>query len=278
MRLGGKLFTSWQSPEEWVQAHRDEGYRAAYCPLQPAAADTDISAYARAAREADLLIAEVGAWSNLLSPDAEERKRNMEWNCDSLALADAIGAVCCVNIPGSRNPDQWNGPHERNYSAATFDRIVEVVQQMIDTVRPRHACFTLEIMGWGIPDSAQSYLDLIKAIDRPAFGVHFDPVNLIHSPRRYFHNAEFLRETITALAPHIKSCHLKDVILGGHHLVHLDECRPGTGNLHYPGLLQALDPISPDLPLMLEHLPDHGEYRKAAAFVRSVAADCNISL
>lgn len=278
MRLGGKIFDTGSSPESWVAAHQKEGYRAAYCPVQPGAAEVDIRAYARAASEADLLIAEVGAWSNLIGPDAEERQRNFEANCAALALADAIGAVCCVNIPGSRSPTQWNGPHADNYSTATFNLTVEVVQQIIDTVKPRHSFFTLEIMGWGIPDSAESYRELIRAVDRPAFAVHFDPVNLIHSPRRYFLNADFLRNTIDALGPHIKSCHLKDVRLGGQHLVHLDECRPGTGNLHYPALLQALDPLSPDLPLMLEHLPDSSQYRKAAAFVRQCATESGISV
>jgi len=39
-------------------------------------------------------------------------------------------------------------------------------------------------------------LALIEAIDRAAFGAHFDPVNLINSPRRYYDNAALIREEV----------------------------------------------------------------------------------
>ena len=40
---------------------------------------------------------------------------------------------------------------------------------------------------------------LIEAIDRDAFGAHFNPVNLINSPRRYYDNAALIREEVSKL-------------------------------------------------------------------------------
>jgi len=60
--------------------------------------------------------------------------------------------------------------------------------------------YTLETMPWMYPDSADSYLALLRAIDRPgAFGVHLDPVNLVNSPERFFRNADLLRDCFAKL-------------------------------------------------------------------------------
>ena len=76
------------------------------------------------------------------------------------------------------------------------------------------------------PDSPDSYLELIKAIDRPAFAVHLDPVNIICSPQLFYSNGAFLRECFTKLGPYIKGCHAKDIALGETLTVHLTEVRP----------------------------------------------------
>src|SRR5437773_8549170 len=123
MRLGGPVF-DYESPEQWVRAVRAAGYRAAYCPLEAEAGADTIAAYAQAARQADVVIAEAGAWSNPLSPDPAARQAALEKCQRQLALADEIGARCCVNISGSRG-ELWYGPHPDNLTPATFDLIVE---------------------------------------------------------------------------------------------------------------------------------------------------------
>ncbi len=271
MRLGGRIFGKFDDPQEWVRRHREAGYRAAYCPLDAQATDRQIAAYRAAAAEHDLVIAETGAWSNPISPDPDQRAAALDHCIAMLRLADRIGARCCVNIAGSMNAEDWHGPHADNYTPAAFDRIVQSVQHIIDQARPRQAYYTLEMMSWCPPDSAENYLDLIKAIDRERFAVHFDPVNLINSPRRYYTHAELIGDTVNILGPWIKSVHVKDVALASRQLVHLDECRPGAGGLDYAALFTALDRLAPDLPLMLEHLPDAEQYALAAEHLRGVA-------
>ena len=271
MRLGGPLFDKHASPSAWVDVVRRMGYRSALCPVAADADDATIAAYRQAADEADIVIAEVGAWSNPISPDETVRDAAIDKNIAQLALADRIGARCCVNIPGSCNAEQWNGPHAGNYRRQTFERIVETVRHIIDAVRPTRTHYALEMMSWGIPDSAEQYLELIAAIDRPAFAAHLDPVNLLNCPRRVFENTALLEHTIRTLAPHIRSAHAKDVTLAGRHLVHIDECRPGTGVLDYPTYLRELAKLDPHTPLILEHLPDAEQYRLAAEHLRGVA-------
>jgi sugar phosphate isomerase/epimerase len=277
MRLGGPVFLEQPDPDTWVAALCAAGYRAAYCPVSAGAGADTIQAYAAAAARAGIRIAEVGAWSNPLSPDEGERAKAIALCQQQLALADEIGAGCCVNIAGSCGP-RWDGPHPDNLTPAAFDRIVETVRQIIDAVRPRRAYYTLEPMPWMYPDSPDSYLQLLQAIDRERFAVHLDPVNMVCSPQRYFNNAAFLRECFAKLGPRIKSVHAKDILLSDRLTTHLDEVRPGLGYLDYRAFLRDMEKLPADTPLMLEHLQTEEEYRQAATYVRSVASELGISL
>ena len=277
MRLGGPVFNDQKDPESWVAALRKNGYRAAYCPVQASAGKEEIWAYAQAAQQADILIAEVGAWSNPLDENEEKRRRAVEYNQQQLALADEIGARCCVNIAGSRG-EKWDGPDPRDLTPDTFDLIVETVRKIIDAVKPTRAFYTLEPMPWMYPDLPDSYLDLIKAVDRERLGVHFDPVNWINCPRRYFDNGAFLRECFEKLGGRIVSVHAKDTRMGSNLTVHLDEVRPGLGELDYPIFLTELARLPADTPVMLEHLAEEEAYIQSAGYIRSVAQGLGISL
>jgi sugar phosphate isomerase/epimerase len=246
-------------------------------PLDEGADEAALVAVREAAREADLLIAEVGAWSNPLSSDPEERREALRLCKARLELADRAGARCCVNIAGSRG-QKWDGPNPRDLTEETFQMIVETVREIIDAVQPARTFYTLEPMPWMYPDSADSYLRLLEAVDRDRFGVHFDPVNVISSPSRYFRNAELLREWFARLGPHIKSCHAKDTLLRGELTVHLDEVVPGRGALDYETYLRELEKLDPEMPLMLEHLASEEEYVEGADYIRSVAQSLRISL
>ncbi|GAB3166954.1 sugar phosphate isomerase/epimerase family protein [Telluribacter humicola] len=270
VRLGGPVFDKYKSPDEWVAALKNEGYRAAYCPVQPGAPADEIRAYEQAAKKADIVISEVGAWSNPISTDPKMAQEAFKKCVDSLALAEAIGANCCVNISGSKNPVQWAGPHKDNITQGTFDEIVEVTRKVLNEVKPTRTYFALEPMPWTYPDSADSYLRLIKAINHKRFGVHMDPMNLVVSPRTFYGNGELIKECFKKLGPHIRSCHGKDIILKEDaYTPQLFECQPGLGSLDYGVFLSELSKL-PNIPLMLEHLRTQEEYRQAATYVRSI--------
>ncbi|MEZ4731416.1 MAG: TIM barrel protein [Caldilineaceae bacterium] len=276
MRLGAPLLQSDANPTAWAAAVQAKGYRAAYCPVKPDADLAVIAAYRAAAQAADLVIAEVGAWSNPLSPDPAVRAAALDKCKASLLLAERIGARCCVNIAGSRG-EKWDGPYPADLTEETFDLIVTTVREIIDAVQPRATVYALETMPWMYPDSVASYRRLIEAIDRPGFGVHFDPVNLVNSPQRYFQNGALIREWVAALGPQMRSVHIKDIQLANRLTVHLDEVRPGQGGLELRTLLRELNRLDPDLPILLEHLPNATEYDLAAAH-GAVATEEGISL
>jgi sugar phosphate isomerase/epimerase len=270
VRLGSPLPQTWDSAAGWVDAVRRHGFRAAYWPLGDDADADTVRAYADAAAAADTVIAEIGAWSNPLSPDASTRAAALELCKRRLELADRVGARCCVNLAGSR-ADTWDGPHPENLSRDTFAAIVDTVREIIDAVEPQRTFYTLEPMPWTLPDSPDSYLELMGAIDRRQFAVHLDPTNLINSPAKFYDNAGLLRECFAKLGPHIKCCHAKDITLTGELTVHLAEAIPGQGALDYRVLLTELDRLDPDTPILVEHLSTEQEYAAATAHIRRVA-------
>ncbi|CAI6025949.1 sugar phosphate isomerase/epimerase family protein [Cohnella sp. JJ-181] len=277
MRLGSQLFGDTGTPELWVKEVLKGGYRSAVWPDLKGAGEEVVQAYVRAAADHDITISEVGAWSNPISPDEKVRREALAHCKTQLDLSDRVGARCCVNIAGSRG-EQWDGPHPENFSDDTFALIVDTVREIIDDVRPTRTYFALETMPWVYPDSADSYLALLRAIDRPAFAVHFDPVNMVSSPRIYYKNGDMIRDFFAKLGPYIRNCHAKDIRLAGKLTVHLDEVVPGRGALDYRAFLGELHKLDPDTSLIIEHLhaPEEGE--EAAGYIRGVAEELNIPL
>jgi len=269
IRLGGPILERIEDPGELAAAHVAAGYRAALVPYHWGEDGDLVRAARRAFEDADVLLAEAGAWCNLLAPDDATRAKNFEYVCRRLSLADALGACCCVDYLGTLDPGSDFGPHPDNLAPETFDLAVEVIRGVVDAVRPRRAKFALEMMQWLIPDSVACYKRLVAAVDRPAFGVHVDPVNLILTPRQYFDTGTLIREIFAELGPHVVSCHAKDITLHNRLALHFDEVPPGQGGMDYAVYLREIGRLGREVPLMLEHLGTHEEYMAARAYILS---------
>ena len=271
MRLGGPIFLKSEDPAELAKEHRRLGYSAAYCPAAKATDIDHIRTIEKAFAAENVVIAEVGAWKNMLDPDETKRKENLEYVLERCALAEAVGARCCVDIAGSYNPDIWYGMDPRNVSKDFLDATVENCRHIIDTIKPKRTKFTIEMMPWSLPDGPETYLDLIRAVDRPAFGVHLDICNIINSPRRFYKNADVIRDCFKALGKWVASCHAKDLKWVPEYNVHFQEVAPGRGKIDYAAYLNAVAKLPVDAPLMLEHLKTPEEYEEGKRHIQDVA-------
>jgi sugar phosphate isomerase/epimerase len=256
VRLGGNgLSVGSDDPYAFAKAHVAYGYGAAYVPATLTASDTaKLSDFEEAFAAEDVVLAEIGIWRNLVTPDDAVRKTNLAYAADKLAVADAVGAGCAVSYIGSFSAGTDYAPAAANMGQDAFDASVETVRYLLDTVKPKRAKFALEMMQYSLPDSVDSYVELIAAVDRPMFGAHFDPVNLIMTPRVYWNNAALIRECFDKLGQHVVSCHAKDITLHHQAALHLDECQIGDGVLDYREYLTQLDRLGRDVPLLTEHL------------------------
>jgi sugar phosphate isomerase/epimerase len=278
VRLGAPIFLKSDDPREMAREHRRLGYSAAYCPKAATVENSALLAEIQKAFAAEnVVIAEVGAWVNMLDPDPEKRGANLRYVTERLALSEAVAARCCVDIAGSYHPTVWYGPHPKNVSKEFFEATVENCRRVIDAVKPKRTKFTIEMMGWNLPDGPDSYLELIHAVDRPAFGVHMDVCNGINSPARFYRNSEFIAECFRKLGPWIASCHAKDLEWKVELNVHFQEVVPGRGEVDYAAYLREISKLPVDAPLMLEHLKTAEEYEEGKQHIQKVAARTGIS-
>jgi len=276
--LGGPIFLDSDDPGALAREHRRLGYRAAYIPKVERHEEDRIKAMVKEFAAQDVVIAEVGAWVNMLDPDAEKRRKNLEYVEQRLALAEEVSARCCVNIAGSYDPKVWYAPNPKNFSQEFIEATIENCQRLIDAVKPTRTKFSIEMMPYSFPSGPDEYLKLLKAVDRRAFGVHLDICNAINSPERMYNNGAVIRECFQKLGPWIASCHAKDLTWENYYQVCFREVIPGRGHIAYDTYLQELSELPTQAPLMLEHLTSANQYDEARKYIATVADTLNLSL
>jgi len=277
LRLGGPIFFHSDDPAALAKEHRRLGYRAAYAPEVPLKDTERIKAVIEEFAARDVAIAEVGAWRNMLDLDPEKRRENLAYVQERLALAEELGARCCVDIAGSFNPKYWDGPDPRNITDEFIDATVENCRHVIDAVKPTRTKFTIEMMPFNFPTGPDDYLKLIKKVDRKGLAVHLDACNIMNCPERMYHNGAVIDECFRKLGPWIVSCHAKDLSWENYVQVCLREVIPGRGQLDYRAYLRGLSGLPVDAPLMLEHREKAEEYDEGRHYIQKVAREMGLS-
>jgi len=271
VRIGGPLFgDNLGDPEVWARTAKAQGYRAVYAPKVGLNDLPRIQAFVRAAEENDLVIAEVGRWVNLMEADEQKRKKNFDTVAEGLALADELNARCCVDIAGSFSTEHWDGPHVKNMTREHLEAAAENARKLIDTVKPKRTKFAYEMMGWMYPYSPDSYLELIKAIDRKAFGVHLGICNTINSPEKFWNTPALIHEAFDKLGPWIASAHAKDLRWVREFNIHFVECEIGKGTIDFTTYIRRLAALEHDVPLMIEHMKDQQEYERCRDYLLAI--------
>ena len=269
MRFGTSSPLAHDSANEWAEKQVNLGCGAVVFPVQSDEPIEKIDSYKKAAEEHGLLIAEIGIWRNALSPDAEERKKNMDYCVEQLKLADYLGARCAVNVAGAFGP-RWDGHYRENFTAEARKATVKMVQEIIDRADVKNTYFTLEPMPWMIPTGPKDYLKLIDEVDRDRFAVHLDIINMTNSADRYFNPEEFVDECAELLGNKIRSCHIKDIHLKEEYTLQLEECAPGCGEFPLAYYIKKMDEIDNDMPIIVEHLETDEEYIKYLTYVQEL--------
>lgn len=266
-------------PAILVRAHQTKGYTAAYAPQVDVNDTAKIREIREAFEKAEVLIAEVGYWDNLVDLDPGARQANRQSMIEALALAEELGARCAVDIFGSYCRGNGNSRHvAKNFSEEAFDEAVEMARYFIDAVKPKTAFFAYEIFPFSIVDSPTEIARLLKAVDRKQFGVHLDLVNLINSPRAYWASGAIMDECVRLFGDRIVAAHAKDIKLKEPAIsVIMDEVIAGEGDLDIAAFVRGLYHLPQTIPLMMEHLASEEEYDRAAGHYRQVAAQEGIS-
>lgn len=278
MLLGGTVTGSFDTPSQWEELLVASRFKAVTAPFTCQTPRETVDAFCAAARRQHVKIAEVGVWRNLFDPDPARAASALAFAKGQLALAEERQILCCVNIAGTASPLGWDAADPSNFTEETYARIIHVVREIIDEVQPRFAFYCIEPMPWMVPDSPDAYLQLIRDVDRKQFGAHMDFVNMINCPRRSLAPEAFVEECFRKLAPYIKSTHIKDSRMDPRRLTtQIEECAPGEGTLDYAQVLRIMHRyLSPDAPVLLEHMRTFEEYKKAYDYVAGKAQEAGV--
>ena len=276
MKLGIAKALLHSSPKEWAEKHCDLGLSAVVFPVNCKSSKQTILDYKHAANDYGLVIAEVGAWCNLLDKDKNKANENLNYSLKTMEMAESISAKCVVNISGSLSDKQWDGGTKENYSQQTFNRVVSIIKKIISVADK--CCFTIEPMPWMIPYDADNYLQILKEVNDSRFAVHMDAVNMIYSPKKYFFQKEYLDEIFEKIGKHIISSHLKDLTLSNKLTFQLSECAPLEGEFETAYYLNKLTTIDKNMPVIIEHLSSDEEYVNAVNKLKDFCQQLNICI
>jgi len=269
MRLGTSSPLMHNSVEEWAKNQVNLGCRALVFPLSANDPEDKIQEYVKAAKENDLMIAEVGIWRNAMSTDPEDRKAQRDYCVRQLQLADRIGARCAVNVAGAMGP-RWDGHYKENFTKETRLEIVKMVQEIIDRAEVKNTYFTLEPMPWMVPTGPEDYVRLIEEVERDNFAAHMDIINMTNSIDRYMQAEAFVDRCVELLGNKIRSCHIKDIHLKEEYTLQMEECAPGQGEYPLRYYVEKMNSIDPDMPIILEHLNTDEEYIRYMNYLKEV--------
>ena len=189
IRLGGQAFpVKSDDPYAFARAHTAFGYGAAYCPPVDLGDTARIADIRKAFAAENIMIAEVGIWRNLITPDDATRKANRDL-CGGASRGRRRGRRRCAVGSSARvrrlrpcaapeEPDA-GGVRRLRRDGAGADRRGEAEAREVcagnDAIQP-----------------AGQRRRLRRADPRrgpPAFAAHLDPVNLILTPRQYWETA-----------------------------------------------------------------------------------------
>ncbi|MFP3154196.1 sugar phosphate isomerase/epimerase [Lachnospiraceae bacterium ZAX-1] len=272
MRIGLSASPKHNTPIEWAKKNKELGCGTVVFPVDYRAEDAMIDAYATAAKENNLMIAEVGVWRNPIAPLKEVRTEGLDYCKRQLELADRLGANCCVNVSGSMG-ERWDGAYKDNFSRQTWSKMVKSIQEIIDSVHPKNTYYTIEPMPWMYPTGPDEYVRLLEDVGRDRFAVHMDIFNWITTPKKYFFQEEFMEECFEKLGKYIKSCHIKDVLLQQEFTIMFQETKCGEGNICLEKYALLANQYNKNMPMIIEHLHSETEYLQSLEYVKTRLGD-----
>lgn len=261
MRFGvlGLIWSDWSDVTyELVAFARELGFRGVGAHLTvPASTISDETAerVRRAVADNGLEFLQVwGPYPSIVSTDEDVRRRGVAEAQAIMRLAARMGVPAGGVRPTSHNPrgDWW--PHPENHSAATEDRLVRSVSEILETAVEVGVDVVLEKHHLSPLDSAERVKRVIERTDATRVKVNIDPANFVDGIRTAFEPRPMIDHLFDVLGEHCATTHCKDVYLEDRFVVHVSETVPGTGMFDLDTVLRRTAAL-PDGWAMVEHLP-----------------------
>lgn len=237
-------------------------------------------------RAHDLPICAVSGYTNLIHPDPDQRRANVERMKELLRNARALGSPYVISETGTYNrASEWMAD-PMNKTEQGFQECRAVIAELCQVAYDHGAMFLLETYVNNVVGSVEETVRMFAQVDHPSLGLLMDPTNYFED-----HNIDdmdrVLNQVFDTLTPHIRIAHAKDVARSGgdtseKHADIGDEDAlerlsyrgvgeivlnaPGTGVLNYDLYLRRLAEKHPNIEVIVEHL-DEADVPRSKAFL-----------
>lgn len=240
-------------------------------------------------RGRDLPICAISAYTNIVHPDPDHRKANVDYLKEIIRNARAFGTPYVISETGTFNREsEWDhDPHNRTEDA--YEQVQAVLAELAQVAYDSGATFLLETYVNNVIGSVRETVRVFSDITTPGLGLLMDPTNYFDETNIDDMDA-ILNEVFDTLANHVHIAHAKDVkrsgddksekhadigdddALASHTFRGVGEIElpaAGLGSLNYDLYLQRLAERHPNIPLIIEHL-DEADVPRAKQFLSDV--------
>lgn len=225
----------------------------------------------------------VSGYTNLVHPDPEKRRANLNRLKEIIRFANELGSPYVISESGTYDAESDWVHHPRNKTEEGYQECLDIIGDLVNYARRYGAWFHVETYVNNVIGSVAETLRLFSDINDNRLGLLMDPTNYFED-----HNIDRMDEELhlifNALSQHVKISHAKDVKraekLQGVQMADIDASEahalrgvgkielpaPGLGALNYDLYLQRLYRDHPNIPLIIEHL-DESDIPRAKAFI-----------
>lgn len=195
-----------------------------------------------------------GPYPCIISPDENVRRAGVEGARDIVKLAAKMGVPESGARPTSLNPRWEWGPHPDNVKPETEDRLVQSLNEILDTASDYGVTLVLETHASTTMNTPQAVRRVIERTGS-RLKLNLDLCNYISDLSTAYNPTPRINELFDLLSPYIATVHVKDYYLEDRFVVHIGETVIGTGMMDFDTILRRLHQARPDGYAVIEHLP-----------------------
>lgn len=275
-----------ESPEEMILRRKNDGYSAIKGARHPGGNKgepwhsmntAERSEVVAACKKYDMVIYEVGGYTNLVAPDPQKLQANLKGLAHCIEVAESVGCGMVGTVAGTRDPSSLIMPHPDNWTLDTWKLLIKSVRQVLKDTAGMKAAIGMEAQVTTIMDSPKAHKRFMEDVGDERVVVNLDPINMM-SLSMYYRSTELINECFDLLGEKIMGCHAKDsYIWPDKQTVHVQEVRPGQGVADYETYLIRMSHLKFPRALEAEHIEDN-EYPLAKAYVEEVAKRIGVKI
>ncbi|MDX1413651.1 MAG: sugar phosphate isomerase/epimerase [Candidatus Promineifilaceae bacterium] len=223
-------------------------------------------------RRYNLPVSCISSYTNLVDPVPERRKMNLDRLKTIIRHCHDLGSPYVPSETGTYHLDSDWIDHPKNHTEEGYEECRDIIYELVQLCRQEGAVFVIEAYIYNVIGTVEKTLRLFSEINDPQhLALAMDPVNYIDEVN-FFEQEQTLNYMFDALGDTVVFAHAKDINVveeeqdvqmaevtatEGHSfrgVGKIEQPACGLGKLNYDVYLQRLAKVSPNCPIIIEHL------------------------